>query len=68
MKTARQQMRRTSVGEELCDNAGLGDDFLIVEAGDCVFDRWHETARVDVQVPLFAGLVEVDDYFVKVQA
>jgi hypothetical protein len=33
-----QQMRRTGVCEELCDNARLGDDFLIVEAGDCVLD------------------------------
>jgi len=62
----RQERAGERVGEELGDNAGFKDEFVVEEAGDGVGDRGHEAAGVEVQVPLRAGLAEVDnDLFVR---
>jgi len=54
------------VAEELRDDGGFGEGFRFVEdAREGVFDRGDEAAGVDVEVPLRAGGVEVDeDFFV----
>ena len=50
------------VGDEGADDGGLGDDFVVEDpVGD--FQAGDEAARVDLEVPGFAGAVERDDDF-----
>ena len=60
----RQERAGESVGEELRDDGGFSDDFVFIEeARDGVGDGWNEAAGVEVEVPLRAGGVEVDNDF-----
>jgi hypothetical protein len=53
----RHEVRGDRVGEQVGDDAGLGDDLLVLAD----LDGRHEAARVDLEVPGLAGLGEVDD-------
>ena len=52
-----EEVRRMSIGEELGDDSGFGDD------GAVVADSGNETTGVDGEIFGGAGSAEVDDYF-----
>lgn len=64
----RQERGGESISQELRDDRGLVDYFFLVDTWDGVFDRRHEAAGVDVEIPLGTGGVEVDDGFFEGEA